>query len=43
MDVTFGDRLPADIRVVRCSGFKVCPQMYECERVGMPVCYQREV
>ena len=23
VDVTFGDRLPADIRVIKCSGFKV--------------------
>ena len=24
VDVKFGDRLPADIRVIKCSGFKVC-------------------
>ena len=23
VDVKFGDRLPADIRIIKCSGFKV--------------------
>ena len=24
VDVKFGDKIPADIRIITCSGFKVC-------------------
>ena len=24
VDVKFGDKIPADIRIISCSGFKVC-------------------
>ena len=28
IEVKFGDRIPADIRVIKSSGFKVCECMY---------------